>query len=119
MLQATNVRARIQEEYPPTVLHHGLADVTVPPENSLKTLEVLRSAKVPSELHTYAGVPHVFDEHPEFAEMAAQRATASVLRFNAVGGRCGPQCALGRRPHGFDNCGGTVRVERGGEAAAG
>ena len=71
-LQATNVRVRIQEGYPPTVLHHGLADVTVPPENSLKTLEVLRSAKVPSELHTYAGVPHVFDQHPEFAEMAAQ-----------------------------------------------
>ena len=71
-LQATNVRARMQEGYPPTVLHHGLADVTVPPENSLKTLEVLRAAKVPSELHTYANVPHVFDEHTELAEMAAQ-----------------------------------------------
>lgn len=71
-LLATNVRLRMQEGYPPTVLHHGLADVTVAPENSLKTLEVLRTAKVPSELHTYANVPHVFDEHPEMAEMAAQ-----------------------------------------------
>ena len=44
-LQATNVRVRIQEGILPTVLHHGLADVTVLPENSLKTLEVLRSAK--------------------------------------------------------------------------
>ena len=43
-LHATNVRDRIQAGYPPTVLHHGLADVTVPPENSLKTLEVLRAA---------------------------------------------------------------------------
>lgn len=71
-LQETNVRLRMQEGYPPTILHHGLADATVAPENSLKTLEVLRAAKVPSELHTYANVPHVFDEHPEMAEMAAQ-----------------------------------------------
>ena len=35
-------------------------------------IEVMSSAKVPSELHTYAAVPHVFDEHPEFAETAAQ-----------------------------------------------
>ena len=71
-LQATDVRNRIDAAYPPTVLHHGLADVTVPPENSLKTLEVLRAAKIASELHTYANVPHVFDEHPEMADMAAQ-----------------------------------------------
>ncbi|MFM2125091.1 MAG: hypothetical protein RL328_1542 [Acidobacteriota bacterium] len=70
-LHATNVRNRIEAGYPPTVMHHGLADVTVPPENSLKTLEVLRGAKVASELHTYANVPHVFDEHVEMAEMAA------------------------------------------------
>ncbi len=71
-LHATNVRDRIQSGYPPTVMHHGLADVTVAPENSLKTLEVLRAAKVASELHTYANVPHVFDDHVEMAEMAGQ-----------------------------------------------
>lgn len=61
----------IKEGYPPTVIFHGLSDVTIPPENSQRLLQVLRGAKVPSELHTFAGVPHEFDEHPEFAESCA------------------------------------------------
>src|SRR5260370_23153095 len=46
-------------------------DVTIPPENSQRLLQALRGAKVPSELHTFAGVPHEFDQHPEFAEACA------------------------------------------------
>jgi len=61
----------IKEGYPPTLIFHGLSDVTIPPENSQHLLEVLRGAKVPSELHTFAGVPHEFDQHPEFAESCA------------------------------------------------
>jgi acetyl esterase/lipase len=61
----------IKEGYPPTVIFHGLSDVTIPPENSQRLLQVLRSAKVSSELHTFAGVPHEFDQHPEFAEACA------------------------------------------------
>lgn len=61
----------IREGYPPTVIFHGLADVTIPPESSEHLLEVLRGVKVPSELHTFAGVPHAFDSHPEFAESCA------------------------------------------------
>lgn len=61
----------IKEGYPPTVIYHGLSDVTIPPENSQRLLQVLRGAKVPSELHTFAGVPHEFDQHPEFAEACA------------------------------------------------
>jgi acetyl esterase/lipase len=61
----------IRAGYPPTVIFHGLSDVTIPPENSQHLLEVLRGAKVPSELHTFAGVPHEFDQHPEFAEACA------------------------------------------------
>jgi acetyl esterase/lipase len=61
----------IKAGYPPTVIFHGLSDVTIPPENSQHLLEVLRGAKVPSELHTFAGVPHEFDMHPEFAEACA------------------------------------------------
>ena len=60
--------SHIKEGYPPTVIFHGLSDVTIPPENSQHLLQVLRGAKVPSELHTFAGVPHEFDQHPEFAE---------------------------------------------------
>ena len=61
----------IKEGYPPTVIFHGLSDVTIPPENSQHLLELLRGAKVASELHTFTGVPHEFDEHPEFAESCA------------------------------------------------
>ena len=63
--------AHIKSGYPPTVIFHGLSDVTIPPENSQHLLQVLRDAKVPSELHTFAGVPHEFDMHPEFAENCA------------------------------------------------
>lgn len=62
------------KNFPPTVLFHGLADVTVPPESSMEFLKQLRGANVPSELHTFAGVPHEFAGIPEFAEAAAQLA---------------------------------------------
>jgi acetyl esterase/lipase len=61
----------IKEGYPPTVVYHGLSDVTVAPESSQRLLGALRAAKVPSELHTFDGVPHEFDQHPEFAESCA------------------------------------------------
>ena len=63
--------AHIKAGYPPTVIFHGLSDVTIPPENSQHLLQTLRDAKVPSELHTFTGVPHEFDMHPEFAESCA------------------------------------------------
>jgi acetyl esterase/lipase len=61
----------IKAGFPPTVIFHGLADVTVPPESSEHLLQVLRGSGVPSELHTFAGVPHEFDSHPEFADECA------------------------------------------------
>jgi acetyl esterase/lipase len=64
--------SHIKAGYPPTVIFHGLSDVTIPPENSERLLQVLRGAKVSSELHTFNGVPHEFDEHPEFAEACAE-----------------------------------------------
>ena len=63
--------SHVKAGFPPTVIYHGLADMTVPPESSLDLLSVLRTAGVASELHTFAGVPHEFDMHPEFAEMCA------------------------------------------------
>jgi acetyl esterase/lipase len=56
---------------PPTILYHGLTDMNVPPESSYQFLQLLREAKVASELHTFAGVPHEFDTHPEFAQATA------------------------------------------------
>jgi acetyl esterase/lipase len=60
------------KSFPPTMLFHGLADVTVPPESSQEFLKLLRDASVPAELHTFAGVPHEFVSIPEFAELTAQ-----------------------------------------------
>jgi acetyl esterase/lipase len=60
--------------FPPTILFHGLADVTVPPESSMEFLKQLRDAKIPAELHTFAGVPHEFVGIPEFAESTARLA---------------------------------------------
>jgi acetyl esterase len=70
-VKATGTFTQIHEGYPPTVIYHGLADTTIPPENSQRLLQALRDAKVPCELHTFAGVPHEFDAHPEFAEACA------------------------------------------------
>ena len=58
--------------FAPTILHHGLADTTVPPESSQEFLKVLRGAGIPSELHEFAGVPHGFDAVQEFADATAR-----------------------------------------------
>jgi acetyl esterase/lipase len=69
--RAANPLTYVKAGFPPTVIFHGLADVTVPPESSEHLLQVLRGSGVPAELHTFAGVPHEFDNHPEFAEACA------------------------------------------------
>jgi len=70
-IRAASPLTYVKSGFPPTVIFHGLADVTVPPESSENLLKVLRAAGVRSELHTFAGVPHEFDSHPEFAEACA------------------------------------------------
>jgi acetyl esterase/lipase len=70
-IRAASPLTYVKAGFPPTVIFHGLADVTVPPESSEHLLQVLRGAGVPSELHMFAGVPHEFDIHPEFAEACA------------------------------------------------
>lgn len=70
-VRAASPMTYVKAGYPPTVLYHGLADTLVPPESSYKLLQALRMAGVPAELHTFAGVPHEFDMHPEFAEACA------------------------------------------------
>jgi acetyl esterase/lipase len=72
-LRAASPTTYVKAGFAPTIIYHGLADTTVPPDSSLHLLQLLRDAKVSSELHTFAGVPHAFDSHPEFAE------TCSVL----------------------------------------
>ena len=70
--RAASPTSYVTKTFAPTLLFHGLADVTVAPESSQRFLQLLRDAGVPGELHTFAGVPHEFDQHPEFAESCAQ-----------------------------------------------
>jgi acetyl esterase len=96
--------SHVKAGYPPTIIYHGLADVTVPPESSINLLSVLRGASVPSELHTFAGVPHEFDMHPEFAEACAaltdfflDREVLNPRTYPPFGaGRGGPAPGAGR-----------------------
>jgi len=89
--------SHIKAGFPPTVIFHGLSDVTIPPENSEHLLQVLRDAGVPSELHTFAGVPHEFDTHPEFAEACAAL-TDFFLDREVLNPRTYPPFGVGRRP---------------------
>ncbi len=89
--------AHIKAGYPPTVIFHGLSDVTIPPENSQHLLQILRDAKVPSELHTFNGVPHEFDTHPEFAESCAAL-TDFFLERQVLHPRTYPPFARGGAP---------------------
>ena len=70
--RGTSPLTHIREADPPTMIFHGLSDVALAPENSEHLLHALRAAKVPSELHTFAAVPHPFDSDPEFAESCAE-----------------------------------------------
>jgi acetyl esterase/lipase len=81
--------------FPPTVLHHGLADVTVPPESSQDFLKLLRGANIPSELHEFAGVPHEFVAHPEFAEAVA-RLNDFFLERHVINPKTYPPFGAGR-----------------------
>jgi acetyl esterase/lipase len=89
----------VKAGFPPTIIFHGLADVTVPPESSEHLLQQLRQAGVPSELHTFAGVPHEFDAHLEFAQACAPLVDFFLER-QILNPRTYPPFAGGRGPAG-------------------
>jgi len=93
--------------FPPSVLFHGLADVTVPAESSMEFLKQLRGANIPSELHTFAGVPHEFVGIPEFADATAPLADFFLER-HVINPKTYPPFGAGRGGGG-----------RGGEAGRG
>jgi acetyl esterase/lipase len=70
----------IAKSFPPTVIFHGTADVTVPIESSEHLFKQLREVQVPTEFHGFEGVPHAFDSNPEFAKAAAQLADFFIDR---------------------------------------
>ena len=98
--------------FPPTVLYHGLADVTVRPESSEEFLKLLRGANIPSELHEFAGVPHEFVAIPEFAESTA-RLNDFFLERHVINPRTYPAFGAGRGGGGRGGEGGEGRGGRG------
>jgi acetyl esterase/lipase len=95
-LKAASGTTYIKAGYPPTILYHGLADTTVSPDSSLHVLQLLRDAKVSSELHTFAGVPHAFDgNNPEFAQICSQLTDFFLDRY-VVNPRTYPGFGAGR-----------------------
>jgi len=80
-IRAANPLTYVKAGFPPTVIFHGLTDVTVPPESSEHLLHVLRGFGTPVELHTFAGVPHDFDSHPEFADACASLSDFFLDRY--------------------------------------
>jgi acetyl esterase/lipase len=100
------------KSFPPTILFHGLADVTVPPESSADFLKLLREANIPSELHTFAGVPHEFVGIPEFAESTSHLADFFIER-HVINPRTYPPFGAGRRGGGP---GGGGEAGRGGRS---
>ncbi len=57
--------------YPPTALFHATSDTTVPFESSVRLFNALQGAGVPSEMHIFQGLSHVFDRHEEFVQPCA------------------------------------------------
>ena len=61
----------VSSSFPPTVLFHGTADVTIPMDSSVRFFNKLLAAGVPAEFHAVEGAPHAFDRHEELGEACA------------------------------------------------
>ena len=90
---------------PPTVLFHGMTDTTVAPEHSANFLKLMQGASIPSELHTFAGVPHEFVGIPEFADTCA-RLIDFFMERHVINPRTYPPFGAGRRGGGAPGPGG-------------
>src|SRR5215475_2176454 len=78
--KAANSTTYIAAGFPPTVVFHGMKDVTIPIESSKRLVQQFQDAGVPAEFHAFEGVPHAFDSNPEFAVLSAQLADFFIDR---------------------------------------
>ena len=78
--KAANSTTYIAAGFPPTVVFHGMKDVTIPIESSKRLVQQFQDASVPVEFHAFEGVPHTFDSNPEFAVLSAQLADFFIDR---------------------------------------
>ena len=78
--RAANATTYVTPGFPPTLILHGMKDTTIPIESSQRLVQQLRDVSVPVEFHAFEGVPHVFDQHPEFALEGARLADLFMER---------------------------------------
>jgi acetyl esterase/lipase len=67
--------------FPPTMLVHGTADVTVPVSATFVMYEALTPLGVPTELHVFAGQPHGFDADERFGRRNADLMVLFLDRY--------------------------------------
>jgi acetyl esterase/lipase len=72
VLRSSSVLDKLGAGFPPTLLLHGTADLTISVDQSLRLFSALREAGVPAELHVVEGVTHIFDAHADLAEASAE-----------------------------------------------
>src|SRR5262249_55559839 len=70
--KAANSTTYIASGFPPTVVFHGMKDVTIPIESSKRLVQPFQDTNLPVEFQVFEGVPHAFDSNPEFAVLSAQ-----------------------------------------------
>ncbi|MGI8925454.1 MAG: alpha/beta hydrolase fold domain-containing protein [Tepidiformaceae bacterium] len=68
-------------DYPPTLLFQGSADDIVPAGESTAMYDALTAARVPVELHIYAGQPHGFDADPRLGRQCAELMASFIERM--------------------------------------
>jgi acetyl esterase/lipase len=78
--KAANATTYIAAGYPPIAIFHGMKDTTIPIESSKRLVQQFQDVKVPVEFHAFEGVPHAFDNNPEFAILSAQLADFFIDR---------------------------------------
>ncbi len=83
-ITAANPIARVDANYPPTLLVHGAADSRVPHEMTLRMFHTLEQAGVPVDLALYAGQDHMFDQDPQFSRAIVEAMDRFLSRYLPV-----------------------------------
>jgi acetyl esterase/lipase len=71
----------VTEEFPPTILFHGTADMLVAHAGSFSLFENLQAVQVPSELHLFSGGNHEFDVTPSLTEVSVTVVASFLNRY--------------------------------------
>jgi acetyl esterase/lipase len=79
--RAASPMTYVSEDFPPTILFHGSADIVVHEAASRSLYEKLKSFGVPTEMHLVADANHEFDATPSLGEVAAVEVGLFVRRF--------------------------------------